>query len=225
MVSGYRILTHVDGVETRIISRPCTWATHFHSLQGDTTSPDPPLGVPWPLVRTPCLLLGPLKWKQVGSCNLLGWQEEVQGRSPLPTLVPEKSSSFPFVLCYINSFYSCHDNVEHTTLILAGLVLSCFTEVLRKHARCRAGRQGEGLLSASRDSRPEDHSSNSPAAHWLFAWSMCPAINSPGKPASLLDMLILVNRNDYEVDTWGVSRSPREVETPRGKEANKYMPL
>ena len=26
---------------------------HSHSLQGATTSPDPPLGVPWPLVRTP----------------------------------------------------------------------------------------------------------------------------------------------------------------------------
>ena len=39
-------------------------------------------------------------------------------------------------------------NVEHTTLVLAGLVLSCSTEVWRKHTRRRAERQRAGLVSA-----------------------------------------------------------------------------
>ena len=58
----------------------------------------------------------------------------------------QRSSPFPTPLwfcCDINCFYSCHDNVEHTTLGLAGLLLSCSTEVLRTHARRRAGRDGE----------------------------------------------------------------------------------
>ena len=93
------------------------------------------------------LLLGPLRWKQVGSCDFLGCLKELQGWSLLPTLVPEKSSSLPFV-CDINSFYSCHNNVEHTTLVLAGTVLSWYTDVLRKHTRHRAQRRGAGLVSA-----------------------------------------------------------------------------
>ena len=82
----------------------------------------------------------------MGSCDFLGCQKELQGWSLLPTLVPEKSSSLPFV-CDINSFYSCHNNVELTTLVLSGSVLSCPTEVLRKHTRRSAGRRGGGLLS------------------------------------------------------------------------------
>ena len=38
--------------------------------------------------------------------------------------------------------------VPDTTLVLAGLILSCSTEVWRKHARHRAERQRAGLVSA-----------------------------------------------------------------------------
>ena len=64
------------------------------------------------------------------------------------------------------------------------------------------GEEGQvcSLLVGTVDQK-EITAATSPAAHWLFAWSMCPAINSPGKPASLLAMLILVNQNDYGVDT------------------------
>ena len=74
---------------------PGTWA-HTSRLQGDTTSPDPAPGPTTLGEDMVSLMLGPLRWKQVGSCNFLGCQKELQGRSPLPTLVPEKSSSLPF---------------------------------------------------------------------------------------------------------------------------------
>ena len=51
----------------------------------------------------------------------------------------------------------------------------------------------------------------SPAAHWLYAWFLCPGINSPGEPASLLNLNVLEHWSNYQVATWGFSRSPREV--------------
>ena len=62
----------------------------------------------------------------------------------------------------------------------------------------------------------------SPAAHWLFAWSMCPAIHSPSESVSLLAMLVPVNWNNYQVATWGVSRRPGEGELGMGKDQEPY---
>ena len=40
---------------------------------------------------------------------------------------------------------------------------------------------------------------------------MCPAINSPGEPASLLNLNVLKNWNNYQVATWGSPGAPRRV--------------
>ena len=88
------ILTPVDGVRPTQSPDPEP-GTHFHTLQ--VTPPPQTLHLgshdPWLGHQVSA---GPLRWKQVGSCNLLGWQKEVWGWSPLPMLVPEKSSSLPF---------------------------------------------------------------------------------------------------------------------------------
>ena len=169
VVSRYRILTHV---------RP-------------TRSPDPGPGVPRPWVRTPGLCwLGPQGGNERAP---LGMVE--RGRVGLlsPLLSQESPPFSPLVLCAINCFYSCHDKLLNTTLDLAGLILSCSTEVWRKHTRRRAERQGAGLCWVETVDWKEITAATSPAALWLFAWSMCPAISSPGEPASLPAMLILEN--------------------------------
>ena len=67
----------------------------------------------------------------------------------LSPLLSQGSPPFsPLVLCDTNCFIAVMINVEHTTLVLAGLILSCSTEVWRKHARHRAERQRAGLVSA-----------------------------------------------------------------------------
>ena len=64
------------------------------------------------------------------------------------------------------------------------------------------GDEGEVWSLLRRDVNwKEITAATSPAAHWLFAWSMCPAINSPGEPASLPAMILLLNWNNYQVET------------------------
>ena len=101
-----------------------------------------------------------------------------------------------------------HARDEHTTSVLAGSVpLRCW-----ETRESWSGRRGAALFSSEeRVDGKESRAATSPAAHWLFAGSLCPGINSPGEPASLLNLNVLENWNDCQVATWGVSRSPREV--------------
>lgn len=71
------------------------------------------------MVRIGSLLVGPLRWKQVGSCQ--PWDGRKREGGLLSRTVPEKSSSFPFGSTYVilTVLHSCHDNVEHITLVLA----------------------------------------------------------------------------------------------------------
>ena len=91
------------------------------------------------------LLVGPLR---SGSLQPPGMVERSVRSVSSPHLPQRSLHPFSLLLCDFNCFYRCHDNAGHTTLILAGLVLSYPTEVLRKHTRCRAGRRGPGLFSA-----------------------------------------------------------------------------
>ena len=84
----------------------------------------------------------------MGSCNPCDGRKKYRVGLLSPHLSHRSPPLFPLVLCDNNCFYSCHDNVEHTTLVLAGSVLSCSTEALRKHTRRRAGRRGAGLVPA-----------------------------------------------------------------------------
>ena len=75
-----------------------------------------------------------------------------------------------------------------------------------------AERRGAALFSSEETVHwKETTAAASPAAHWLYAWFLCPGINSPGEPASLLNLNVLEHWSNYQVATWGFSRSPREV--------------
>ena len=120
----------------------------------------------------------------------------MQGRSPLPTLSQRSPPLFSLVLCDINGFYSCHDHVEHTTLVLAG---SVFPVPLRCKGNRRAGlKDGEQPCSLLRRvDREGDHSGNLTCCPLTSC--PIPGISSAGEPASLLNLNVLENWNDYQV--------------------------
>ena len=143
-----------------------------HSLQTlHLGSHDPWLGPPF-------LLVGPLRSGSLQPPGMVGRSVRLVSSPHLPQRSPHL---FPLVLCDFNCFYRCHDNAGHAILVLAGLVLSYPTEVLRKHTRRRAGRRGPGLFSAEQGQLII--AATSPAALWPFVWPVCPAISFPGKPA------------------------------------------
>ena len=92
------------------------------------------------------------------------------------------------------------------------LCLSCPAEVLRKQESW-AERRGAALFSSEeRVEWKESAAATSPAAHWHFARSLCPEINSPGEPASLLNLNVLENWNDYQI------AHLRGLQKPQGSE-------
>ena len=120
--------------------------THFHSLQGDTTSPDPALGVPRPLVRTPGLCwLGP--WGRNEWVPIISWDGRNRCRvGLLPPRCPIEVLIFSLWFCVILTV--------STAVVTTPDVLPCSWQAWsflvsqkqeRKHTR-GAGLQGEGQV-------------------------------------------------------------------------------
>ena len=74
-----------------------------------------------------------------------------------------------------------------------------------------AERRGAALFSSEeRIDWKEFTAVASPAAHWLYARSLCPGTNAPGEPASLLNPNVLENWNNYQVaHLRGLQEPPR----------------
>ena len=158
----------------------------------------PHLGSHVPSVRTPWL------WSADPQCvNKPGhWDPRKKCRDHL--LFPQLSmrSQAPPVFTLVLCDFCCFESsCQRWTLYLGSgrLCLSCPAEVLRKQESW-AERRGAALFSSEeRVDWKEVTAATSPAAHWLLARSLCPGINSPGEPASLLNLNVLKNWNDYQV--------------------------
>ena len=90
-------------------------------------------------------------------------------------------------------------------LMLEVNTLPWFWQALSFLSRCGAEKTGElgwktrgSSVPFRGESRLEEiTAATSPAAHWHFARSLCPGINSPGEPASLLNLNVLEHWNNY----------------------------
>ena len=93
-------------------------------------------------------------------------------------------------------------------LMLEVNIVPCFCQALsflsrwgvEKTWESWAERRGAALFSSEETvDWKESTAAASPAARWLFARSLCPGTNSPDEPASLLNLNVLENWNDYQV--------------------------
>ena len=107
---------------------------------------------------------------------------------------------FPFWFCVIFSLV-WKLTLEVNTLPWFLQALSFLTHWhVEKQPESWTERRGAALFSSKeRVDWKESTAATSPAAHWLFARSLCPGISSPGEPASLLSLNVLEHWNDYQV--------------------------
>ena len=81
-----------------------------------------------------------------------------------------------------------------------------------------AERRGAALFSSEeRVDWKETRAATSPAAHWLFAGSLCPGTSSPGEAASLLNLNVLKNWNNYQMAHLRCLQQPQKGEPGRGQ--------
>ena len=162
-----------------------------------TQSPDHSPGVTHPLCQdkdTMAVVGAFPTCKQARFLGPLGTLERSLGSVSSPLNCPWEVRPLLFSLwfCVIFAGLKAHARGEHTTLVLADC-LSCPAEALRKQESW-AERRGAALFSSEeRVDWKETRAATSPAAHWLFAGSLCPGINSPGEPASRLNLNVLEN--------------------------------
>ena len=147
--------------ETHTVSRPCTWA---NTPTVSKVPPPPqilPLGSPDPWLGHHQVSAGPLKWKQVGTSNLLGWQKEV-GPVSSPHTCPREVLLFSLWFHVILTVFTA------VTIMLNTLPWFWQAWFFLVSLRCwenmpDAGLGDEGQVCSlrSRDSWPEgDHSSD-----------------------------------------------------------------
>ena len=212
------------------LSFVCGLPAHMILTQADgvrlTQCPEPPPGVTRPLSQdTMAVVSRPPMYKQARSLRPL----ETPGRSlglvssPLSCPWEVRPLLFSLWFCVIFSGLKAHARGEHNTLVLAG---SVFLVPLRRWENRRAGLKDAGqLCSLWRVDWKETRAATSPAAHWLFAWSLCPGTNSPGEPASLLNLNVLENWNDYQVAHLRGLQEPQRGEPGRGQTRSSISAL
>ena len=189
------ILTHADGVRF-------TW------------SPDPLAGVTRPLGQdknTMAVVRGSPMCKKARSLGPPGILERSVVTVSSPHNCPWEVRPLLFSLWFCVIFLLLWKlMLEVNTLPWFWQALSFLSRWgVEKTQESWAERRGAALVSSEeRVDGKEVTAATSPAAHWFFAWSLCPGTNSPGEPTSLLNLNVLENWNDYQVATWGVSRSP-----------------
>ena len=120
------------------------------------------------------------------------------------------------MLCDFFAALETHAGVEHTPLILAG---SVFLVPLRcwETRESWAEKHGAVLFSSEESRREGEQSSSLTCCPLIFARSLCPGTNSPGEPASLLNLNVLENWNDYQVAHLRGRQEPQGGESNRGQ--------
>ena len=162
----------------------------------------------------------PLMCKQVRSLGPPGTLERSVGTISSPFNCPWEVRPLLFSLSFCVIFFAALKACarrEHTTLVLAGSVflvpLRCWETQESWAERCRVA-----LFSLEeRVDWKETTAATSPAAHWLFAGSLCPGINSPGEPVSLLNLNVLENWSNYQVAHLRSLQEPQGSEPGRGQ--------
>lgn len=137
-------------------------------------------------------------------CKLLRYRKKYMV-SLLPTTLSQRSPPSPFRPCDNNCFRRAVMIMLNTLpWFLQARSFFLFQEwgVDKTHTRCGLGDKRQVWSLPRRE--PVDWRRSQQQLHLLptgfLPWSMCPAISSPGEPASLPAMLVLRNWKYYQVN-------------------------